>query len=124
MLPPDSFNAGKRNWSHGRDRRSTCSPDLRHAPLSVFSSEQLAISGSRGRALIEYEYPYRDGAEHADMGRKRGDWDLDLFIESIPYDETRKYTQSVLGRWWAYRWIYSREAGIPFLPLRMPKATG
>jgi soluble lytic murein transglycosylase len=55
---------------------------------------------------------------------ERGDWDLDLFIESIPYDETRKYTQSVLGRWLAYRWIYAREAGIPFLPLRIPKASG
>jgi soluble lytic murein transglycosylase len=55
---------------------------------------------------------------------ERGDWDLDLFIESIPYDETRKYTQSVLGRWLAYRWIYAREAGIPFLPLRLPKSAG
>ena len=38
---------------------------------------------------------------------QRGDWDLDLFIEAIPFDETRNYTQHVLGRWWAYRWLYS-----------------
>jgi len=36
----------------------------------------------------------------------RGTLDLDVFIEGIPYDETRKYTQSVLGRWLAYRVLY------------------
>jgi soluble lytic murein transglycosylase len=53
---------------------------------------------------------------------QRGDWDLDLFIEAIPFDETRKYTQRVLGRWLAYRWLYG--AGepadrVPHLPLRL-----
>jgi soluble lytic murein transglycosylase len=54
----------------------------------------------------------------------RGDWDLDLFIESIPYDETRKYTQSVLGRWLAYRWLYgqgSPQERLPYLPLVTPR---
>lgn len=37
---------------------------------------------------------------------ERGKLDLDVFIEGIPYDETRKYTQSVLGRWLAYRVLY------------------
>lgn len=55
---------------------------------------------------------------------KRAEWDLDLFIEAIPFDETRHYTQSVLGRWLAYRWIYGRgkvEGRIPYLPLYTPK---
>lgn len=55
---------------------------------------------------------------------KRAEWDLDLFIEAIPFDETRHYTQSVLGRWLAYRWIYGggkAENRIPYLPLHTPK---
>lgn len=52
------------------------------------------------------------------------DRDLDLFVESIPYDETRNYTQRVLGRWLAYRWLYGEEEQladrIPYLPLRLP----
>lgn len=52
--------------------------------------------------------------------RARAGWELDLFIEAIPYDETRHYTQSVLGRWWAYRWLYGGgEEAIPRLPLEL-----
>lgn len=68
---------------------------------------------------------YNAGAGAVDKWlRERGDWELDLFIESIPYDETRKYTQSVLGRWLAYRWLYAggepRER-LPYLPLTTPR---
>jgi soluble lytic murein transglycosylase len=55
---------------------------------------------------------------------ERGDWELDLFIESIPYDESRKYTQSVLGRWLAYRWLYGDappHERLPYLPLVTPR---
>lgn len=49
---------------------------------------------------------------------ERGDWELDLFLESIPYDETRHYVQSVLGRWWAYRWLYAEGDGrVPAIPI-------
>lgn len=54
----------------------------------------------------------------------RGEMPLDLFIESIPYDETRNYVQSVLGRWMAYRWLYAvgtPDDRIPFLPLKTPR---
>ncbi len=57
--------------------------------------------------------------------KKRGDRDFDLFIESIPYDETRKYTQSVLGRWMVYRWVYSdgipAAERVPYLPVKIPR---
>jgi soluble lytic murein transglycosylase len=53
--------------------------------------------------------------------RVRGSFDLDLFVEAIPYDETRKYTQSVLGRWLVYRVLYGSEPEIrdrlPYLAL-------
>ena len=55
--------------------------------------------------------------------KERGDWDLDLWVEAIPYDETRHYVQTVLGRWWAYRWIYGEgdpAERAPYLPLKIP----
>lgn len=56
---------------------------------------------------------------------ERKDWDLDVFVEGIPYDETRKYTQSVLGRWLAYRVLYGtaeeRADRVPYLALPLPK---
>jgi soluble lytic murein transglycosylase len=68
---------------------------------------------------------YNAGAGAVDRWLKeRGEWDYDLFLESIPYDETRRYTQSVLGRWFAYRWLHSDEsdarARIPYVPLKIP----
>ncbi|MCR9165049.1 MAG: transglycosylase SLT domain-containing protein [bacterium] len=66
---------------------------------------------------------YNAGAGAVDKWlRERGGWELDLFIEAIPYDETRKYTQSVFGRWWAYRWIYGEGDPAERVPL-LPKAT-
>lgn len=68
---------------------------------------------------------YNAGAGAVDKWlAERGAWDLDLFIEAIPYDETRKYTQSVFGRWWAYRWIYGDgppAERVPLLPVSTPK---
>lgn len=51
------------------------------------------------------------------------DQDLDLFIESIPYKETRRYARSVMGRWFAYRWLYGSDdpaLRIPLLPKKIP----
>lgn len=69
---------------------------------------------------------YNGGAGNVDKWlNERGDWDFDLFIESIPFDETRKYTQSVLERWMIYRWVYAPEQRapedrLPYLPLAVP----
>ena len=79
-----------------------------------------------GDAAVALAVPsYNAGAGAVDKWLKeRGKWDLDLFVEAIPYDETRHYTQSVLGRWWAYRWLYSPGAAaakVPYLPLTTPE---
>ncbi|MBK8261382.1 MAG: transglycosylase SLT domain-containing protein [Nannocystis sp.] len=69
---------------------------------------------------------YNAGAGAVDRWiTKLGDRELDLLIESIPFDETRKYTQSVLERWWIYRWVYASPEATPaervlYLPLELP----
>jgi soluble lytic murein transglycosylase len=56
---------------------------------------------------------------------RRKEWDYDLFIEAIPYDETRAYTQSVLERWLSYRWLHApaelpANQRVPYVPLTLP----
>ncbi|MCH9686754.1 MAG: transglycosylase SLT domain-containing protein, partial [Deltaproteobacteria bacterium] len=80
--------------------------------------------GVEGGAVALAIPSYNAGAGSVDRWlSERGAWELDLFIESIPYDETRGYTQSVLGRWMAYRWLYGEgepEERLPYLPRKTP----
>lgn len=80
--------------------------------------------GARDGAVALAVSSYNGGAGNVDKWLdQRGTWDLDLFIESIPFDETRRYTQSVLGRWMAYRWLYGEgqpSERLPYLPLQIP----
>ena len=68
---------------------------------------------------------YNAGAGAVDkwLDRRKA-WDFDMFIEAIPYDETRAYTQSVLERWLAYRWVHGGDTPanqrIPYIPLAIP----
>lgn len=39
--------------------------------------------------------------------RKYGTADLDMFIEQIPYAETKNYTKKVLGNYWVYKKLYT-----------------
>ena len=40
---------------------------------------------------------------------KRGGLPLDLWVEDIPYGQTRKYTKRVLSTFWTYKWLYGSE---------------
>jgi soluble lytic murein transglycosylase len=67
---------------------------------------------------------YNAGAGAVDRWVKAApERELDLFIEAIPYDETRKYAHSVMARWFAYRWLYGSgdpAERVPYLPLEIP----
>ena len=47
----------------------------------------------------------------------RGDLDMDEFMETIPYEETRNYTKRVLASYFAYSWLYAAKP-VPAVPLR------
>jgi soluble lytic murein transglycosylase len=66
----------------------------------------LAIAGyNAGEAAVEHW-----------LG-ERGDLDMDEFMETIPYDETRNYTKRVLASYFAYSWLYGPKP-VPSVPLR------
>jgi len=47
---------------------------------------------------------------------------LDVFIEEIPYDETRRYTRRVLQTYGVYQWLESEE--LPELRTQLPGSVG
>jgi soluble lytic murein transglycosylase len=48
---------------------------------------------------------------------ERGDLNMDEFIETIPFDETRNYTKRVLASYFTYTWLYGAKP-VPTVPLR------
>ena len=60
---------------------------------------------------------------HANIDRwlgERGKLPLDLWVEDIPYGQTRKYTKRVLTSYWAYSWLYG-PARVPAVSFDLPK---
>jgi soluble lytic murein transglycosylase len=98
--------------------------DLGQRYLAGLTARWGNVDGSPALAIPSYNAgPGRTD----DWLNLRGSWDLDLFVESIPFDETRHYTQSVLGRWAAYCWLYrSGDAAdrMPYIPLQIPAKAG
>ena len=47
----------------------------------------------------------------------RGELDLDAWVETIPYDQTRHYVKRVVGSWQIYRVLYGETD--PLVPLRI-----
>ncbi len=47
----------------------------------------------------------------------RGHLDLDAWVETIPYDQTRHYVKRVVSSWQVYRFLYGRDGG--WVPLRV-----
>jgi soluble lytic murein transglycosylase len=53
--------------------------------------------------------------------RERGTLEVDEFLETIPYDETRNYTKRVLASVFAYSWLYLHDQPVPALSFTLPK---
>jgi soluble lytic murein transglycosylase len=74
-------------------------------------------------ALAIAGYNAGEGAVFRWLGA-RGDLDLDAWVESIPYDETRGYTKRVLSSYLTYSWLQPGDvdpaARVPRLALRLP----
>ena len=56
--------------------------------------------------------------------RERGDLELDEFIETIPFDETRGYTKRVLTSYLTYAWLYQPDKPVPQISFTLKKLSG
>ncbi|MCU0661333.1 MAG: transglycosylase SLT domain-containing protein [Myxococcota bacterium] len=101
------------------NRKTLVRPEVNIAIGAAYLS---ALSERLGHlALVIAGYNAGEGA----VGRWLGQWagqDLDLFVESIPYDQTRGYTKRVLSSYAAYSFLYGAPRGqIPKIPLALPR---
>ncbi|TVQ95558.1 MAG: hypothetical protein EA398_17415 [Deltaproteobacteria bacterium] len=52
--------------------------------------------------------------------RERGDMDFDLWVEEIPFGQTRNYVKRVSMTYWVYRWLYDEHEPWLDMPDRLP----
>lgn len=52
--------------------------------------------------------------------RDRGSMPMDLWVEAIPFAQTRNYVKRVSMSWWIYHWLYDERAPIVQIPEAMP----
>lgn len=52
--------------------------------------------------------------------KERTDKNVDLFVEQIPYGQTRGYTKRVIGTYAAYTFLYSEDPRVLEFPLELP----
>ncbi len=52
--------------------------------------------------------------------RARGNLELDLWVEEIPYEQTRHYVKRVTMSWWVYRWLYEQDQ-LPRVSWHLPE---
>lgn len=76
------------------------------------------FEGSRPRAIAAY-----NAGPHAVNSwiERDGDLPLDAFVDSIPYNETRRYLRKVYRSWRVYRMLYADDSDAPQPKLAQPR---
>lgn len=129
MREESGFNPKIESWANARGllqlMASTAEKTAQADGLSGFTAEQLFVPEVNIRLGTAYiaelgaqvdGHPalmiagYNGGYTNVSRWlRERGDLPLDLWIEDIPYGQTRKYTKRVLASFWTYAWLYGED---------------
>jgi soluble lytic murein transglycosylase len=86
------------------DAHSLVRPDV-NIPLGTAYLRKLRNEFPDNPGLAVPSYNAGEGATHRWLSPPLAD-SFDLWVESIPYDETRKYTKRVLASYWTYVALY------------------
>lgn len=141
MREESGFNPQIESWANARGllqlMEATAKSSAKRDGLSGFSAAQLfdpAINIRLGTAYIAELGAQVDGhpalmiagynGGYTNVSRwlkERGDLPLDLWIEDIPYGQTRNYTKRVLASFWTYAWLYGDDR-VPALDFDLPGA--
>lgn len=87
------------------DSHSLLRPDV-NVPLGIAYLKKLRAEFPENPGLAVPSYNAGEGATHRWLSPPLAG-SFDLWVESIPYDETRKYTKRVLASYWAYVALYA-----------------
>lgn len=86
------------------DAHALARPDI-NIPLGTSYLRKLRSEFPDNPGLAVPSYNAGEGATHRWLSPPLAD-SFDLWVESIPYDETRKYTKRVLASYWTYLALY------------------
>lgn len=53
--------------------------------------------------------------------RERGDEPADMWVEKIPFPQTRHYVKRVAMSWWIYHWLYDLDTPVVAIPFDLPE---
>ncbi|WP_434421103.1 transglycosylase SLT domain-containing protein [Nannocystis pusilla] len=126
LMPATAKDLARQAGVDGFDEARLYDPSLNLDLGTLYLGNLVRRYGGDDAAVPLAIPSYNAGAGAVDKWlEKRKDWDFDLFIEAIPYDETRAYTQSVLERWLSYRWLHApaelaADQRLPYVPLTLP----
>jgi soluble lytic murein transglycosylase len=107
MLLPTAKLLVKTKAERVRDAKTLLKPEL-NLTLGARFMAGLASSFHNQYALVPPAYNAGPGAV-ARWLKERGHEPLDVWVENIPYDETRGYTRRVLQSYGVYHWLASNE---------------
>ena len=108
LMPGTADMMARRQGVDGVDNWTILQPDL-NVRLGTAYMEDLGDRCDGHPALIAAGYNGGWG-NVSDWLRRRGDQPLDMWVEAIPYGQTRKYVKMALTHWWAYRRLYDGDA--------------
>lgn len=139
MREESGFSAGIESWANARGlmqlmektgKRMARKDGVNLTSNSLFDPE---IGIRLGSAYLSELASNASGHPVVVMAGYNGGWgnvgrwlgesetrDLELWIEDIPYGQTRKYAKRVLQTYWAYSILYT-DHSVPEISLRLPK---
>lgn len=138
MREESGFSPSIESWANARGLMQLIEPTAermaKRENMAKFSTEKLFEPDTAIRLGTAYlGYLAEKTAEHPALviAGYNGGWgnvsswlddpnssDLDLWIEDIPYGQTRKYTKRVLQTYWTYRFLYE-DGEVPRLSMRL-----
>jgi soluble lytic murein transglycosylase len=117
---PDTAKTVARGTEYSPDPKALIDPDT-NIPLGTKLLGELQVR-------YEQRFPLSAGGYNAGPGavdrwlRNQGQLPFDLWVETIPYDETRGYIKRVIASMGAYAWLYEPEVlpSLLHIPLDLP----
>lgn len=107
LLPGTAFGVAKRIGLPLSNKEEVFAPDTNIKLGTAYLSDVMGrFNGHAMMAVASYNGGPNAVRRWLNEHNTKGTGDLDLFVENIPYRETRDYVRKVFGSYWTYELMY------------------